>query len=254
MRTQSGIDGIPLVENALDAAVEEFLDHAVGRKVPLAYRFVNAYSLALADKDRRYHALLADHGVNLPDGMPVAWMLRRLGGPSCTQVRGPSFFTACLDRGRTYGLRHYFLGATPEVLACLEASVRRTFPGVAVVGVDSPPFRPLTTTERQQQDDRIRSAEPHVVWVGLGTPKQDFEAQRICDELEMCTAGVGAAFDFLAGTKREAPALLTRVGLEWVFRLVTEPRRLWRRYLFGNARFLAIVARDWKRRKRCVSP
>jgi N-acetylglucosaminyldiphosphoundecaprenol N-acetyl-beta-D-mannosaminyltransferase len=254
MRTQSGIDDIPLVETTLDAVVEEFLDRAVGRKVPLAYRFVNSYSLALADKDLRYHALLADHGMNLPDGMPVAWMLRRLGSPSSTQVRGPSFFTACLDRGRTYGLRHYFLGGTPEVLARLEASVRRTYPGVAVVGVDSPPFRPLTTAERQEQDDRIRSADPHVVWVGLGTPKQDFEAQRISGDLAVCTAGVGAAFDFLAGTKREAPDVLSRVGLEWAFRLVTEPRRLWRRYLFGNARFLAIVARDWKRRKRCASP
>jgi N-acetylglucosaminyldiphosphoundecaprenol N-acetyl-beta-D-mannosaminyltransferase len=254
MRAQGRIDGIPVLETNLDEAVGEFLSMAAGVGPGRAYRLVNSYSLALVDKDPSYHRLLADGGANLPDGMPVAWALRCLGNPGAAQVRGPSFFTGCLDRGRAHGIRHYFLGGTPEVLSRLEAAVQCDFPGVSVVGADSPPFRALRATERAAQDERIRLAKPHVVWVGLGTPKQDFEAQRICDELGVCTAGVGAAFDFLAGTKREAPEVLSRFGLEWVFRLITEPRRLWRRYLFGNARFLAIVARDWKRRKRCASP
>lgn len=253
MHAKALINDIPVTQTTLAEAIEEFLEVATDHAQARAYRFVNSYSMALADKDSRYHRLLVESGVNLPDGKPVAVALHYLGSPEASQVRGPSFFSGCLDRGRSYGARHYFLGGTPEVLSRLEAEVLRAFPGVAVVGVESPPFRALTPAEREAQDERIRLARPHVVWVGLGTPKQDFEAQRLSDELGVCAAGVGAAFDFLAGTKREAPAALSRFGLEWLFRLVTEPRRLWRRYLFGNARFLAIAARDWERRKRCAS-
>lgn len=252
MRPEAQIDGIPVRQTSLTAAIDDFLDAAISGKC-VAYRFVNSYSLALASKDRRYHRLLSDSGVNLPDGMPMAFALRRLGYRGVAQTRGPSFFGGCLDRGRLYGTRHFLLGGTPEVLCQLQAAAHHRFPGVSVVGAESPPFRELTAAEREEVDERIRSARPHVVWVGLGTPKQDFEAQRLSEQLDVCAAGVGAAFDFLAGAKPEAPAVLSRLGLEWLFRLATEPKRLWRRYLFGNAQFLIIAFQAWGRRKRCES-
>lgn len=239
--------GIPIRLTTLTGAVNEFLTKTSRNLGQVqTYRLVNSYSLALADQDARYHALLSTQGVNFPDGKPLAIVLRALARRNFPhgQVRGPSFFAKCLDEGRSYGIRHFFLGGSPELLGSLTDRVSELFPGIQIAGTYSPPFRSLTHEEIHEQDRRIRSASPDVVWVGLGTPKQDFEAQRIRDEVGVATAGVGAAFDFVAGTKTEAPKWLRGLGLEWMFRLATEPRRLWRRYLFGNCRFLLLVARE----------
>jgi len=218
-----------------------------------AHRLVNSYTFALSDTDNAYMSLLAQSGVNLPDGRPLVVALNRLrldrSGQPFEQVRGPSFFVRCLDEGRAQGVRHFFLGGSPELLETLKDCVDRRFPGVHIVGMISPPFRQLTDAERTEQDVEISASGAHVVWVGLGTPKQDFEAQRIYEECGVTTAAVGAAFDFVAGTKPEAPNWLRQLGLEWVFRLLSEPRRLWRRYLFGNTRFLMLVLREARGRR-----
>jgi N-acetylglucosaminyldiphosphoundecaprenol N-acetyl-beta-D-mannosaminyltransferase len=150
--------------------------------------------------------------------------------------------TEVLRRGQEAGIRHFFLGGSEELLATLVAVVRSRFPRAVIAGVYSPPFRALTTDELEGQDSLIAASSPDIVWVGLGAPKQDVEAQRITDTLGISTAAVGAAFDFLAGTKREAPVWVRQLRLEWLFRLLSEPRRLWRRYLFGGATFLHLVA------------
>jgi N-acetylglucosaminyldiphosphoundecaprenol N-acetyl-beta-D-mannosaminyltransferase len=142
------------------------------------------------------------------------------------------------DNGRRHGIQHFLLGSTPAVLHSLARELQTRFPGVDIVGMESPPFRPLTESERQHQDRRIRNSEAHVVWVGLGTPKQDIEARRLAAHLPVVAIGIGAAFDFTAGTAQLAPAWMSNVGLEWFYRLVKEPRRLWKRYIFGNLRFL----------------
>jgi N-acetylglucosaminyldiphosphoundecaprenol N-acetyl-beta-D-mannosaminyltransferase len=131
----------------------------------------------------------------------------------------------------------------------LKCAIDKRFPGALIVGMISPPFHPLTDAERADQDSAINASDADVVWVGLGTPKQDFEAQRVCDECGVTTVAVGAAFDFVAGTKPEAPNWMRRLSLEWVFRLLTEPRRLWKRYLFGNTRFITIVLKESLRRR-----
>lgn len=112
-----------------------------------------------------------------------------------------------------------------------------------LAGAESPPFRDLTDDERREQDDRIQASRADIVWVGLGTPKQDFEAERLAEALPLLAAAVGAAFDFTAGTVKPAPAWMQRSGLEWAHRLASEPRQLWRRYLIGNARFVSIALR-----------
>lgn len=206
------------------------------------FHFLNAYSIALADSDGEYRKCLAKATYNFPDGKPIS-VLSRFRSTQITQVRGPKFFEDVMNVGRRCGIRHYLLGSTPATLLQLQTSLERRYPGVEIVGAFSPPFRAMEPEERAEQDDRIRASGAHLVWVGLGTPKQDFEAARLATEGFHAVA-IGAAFDFSAGTKAEAPAWLSKVGLEWLFRFASEPRRLWRRYLLGNLIFLRAVIRE----------
>ena len=219
---------------AVDYVIETVLQ-GVGRHVHLA----NAYTVALADKSADYRAILSDPAIIFPDGKPIAWvsaMSRQ--SPRLEQVRGPQLFLDVFEEGVTQNIQHYLLGSTPAVLETLRAKLIRRFPSARIVGAESPPFRVLTVDEIDAQDERIRASGAQLVWVGLGTPKQDFEAERLSVALPVTAVAIGAAFDFAAGTLREAPSWMRFLGLEWVFRLLSEPRRLWKRYLFGNARFL----------------
>ena len=238
--------GVPITtctpERAADHLIELALSTDRGHDVHLC----NAYTLALADRDDGYRAMLGRATLNLPDGTPVVWANRLLhrGEPVAAQrVRGPQLFLDVFKRGQSRGLKHYLLGSTPEVLRALEENLRTRFPDALIVGVESPPFRPLTRDEHDEQAERIRASGAHIVWVGLGTPKQDWECARLRDRLPGLFVAIGAAFDFAAGTKPVAPRWMQDNGLEWVHRLGSEPRRLWRRYLFGNTRFVLAVAR-----------
>lgn len=220
---------------------EECVNMVVGTPEPTHIHFVNAYTVALADTQPQYAALL-NSGLCFTDGMPVAWVGRRAYGLSAEQwprVYGPDVMEAVLERG----LSHYLLGGSPHTLAALQDQIAQRWPQATVAGAESPPFRPLTRAERQDQDARIRASGADLVWVGLGTPKQDWEAARITASTGKTTLAVGAAFDFLAGTKAQAPDWMQQSGLEWAFRLGSEPRRLARRYLWGNPRFLLAAAR-----------
>jgi N-acetylglucosaminyldiphosphoundecaprenol N-acetyl-beta-D-mannosaminyltransferase len=245
------LNGISVERTTLDDAVTGFIDGLGSGAPALAHHLVNSYTFALAGSEPAYQALLEHSGVKLPDGRPLVAALNGLdnGGEPFGQVRGPSFFVKCLDEGRAHGVRHLFLGGSDELLVALKKAVENRFPGTLIVGMISPPFRPLTDLDRAQQDSQIKACQPDVVWVGLGTPKQDFEAQRVSESCGVTTAAVGAAFDFVAGTKPEAPMWMRRLTLEWVFRLLSEPRRLWRRYLFGNTRFLLLVHRERNQRR-----
>lgn len=204
----------------------------------------NAYTTTLANRSRTYREMLND-GVTFADGKPIAWISRlKRHTPLVSQVRGPQLFVDVLDQGRRADTRHFLLGATPEVLTQLERRLRQMYPGIQIAGSYSPPFRPPTQDDIRKQDGIIRASRCDIVWVGLGTPKQDFEAARIARDLRLAAVAVGAAFDFAAGAIATAPAWMRALGLEWLFRLSTEPRRLWRRYLIGNFQFLRLAARD----------
>lgn len=206
----------------------------------------NAYTLALADKDPGLRALLQQAARNFPDGMSVVWANRvrhRAQHLPAERVYGPDLFLDVFALGQDVGLRHYLLGSKPEVLADLETELKRRFPNAQIVGTESPPFRAESVGERAAQDERLRASGAQIVWLGLGTPKQDVEAARLAGEVSMVVVAVGAAFDFVAGRKKQAPVWMQRHGVEWVFRLLSEPGRLWKRYLFGNARFLWAVTR-----------
>ncbi len=171
--------------------------------------------------------------------MPVVWMLRWQGFKNVQRVYGPDLLQAACARSLETGWRHYFYGGAPQVAEKLKDKLCADYPGLQVVGMESPPFRPLTAEEDEDAVQRIRQARPDIVWVGLGAPRQDFWMAEHLDRLGVpVLVGVGAAFDFLSGAKPQAPLWMRRSGLEWLFRLATEPRRLWRRYLIGNPRFL----------------
>lgn len=238
------LGGLPVIAAAPTLAAEAVIDAA--QTLPpegSAIHLINAYSIALAQKDRAFREALSGDAYNFPDGKPLSWVTRLTRRP-LTQVRGPQFFLDIMDRGRESRVRHFLLGGSEDLLVKLQKNLESRFPGVDIVGTCSPPFRPLLPAEIEAQDEAIRRSGAQIVWVGLGTPKQDHEVRRLAASLQVTACAVGAAFDFTAGTKREAPKWMTRVGLEWVFRLLSEPRRLWKRYLIGNFVFLAAVLRN----------
>jgi N-acetylglucosaminyldiphosphoundecaprenol N-acetyl-beta-D-mannosaminyltransferase len=207
----------------------------------------NAYTLALADRNPELRAVLQRAALNLPDGQPVVWanQLLHRGTPlPATRVYGPDLFLDVFRLSQDEGVRHFLLGSTPEVLDAMTAELRWRFPRARIAGVCSPPFRPLGPGELDAQRQHILASGADLVWVGLGTPKQDLHAARLAAALPVVCVAVGAAFDFVAGSKPQAPRWMRRGGLEWTFRLGCEPRRLWRRYLFGNSRFVLGVARQ----------
>lgn len=234
--------GVRIDPYSIDAAYQRIRDAALAGR-PLGVHFLTAHSLSIAETDPSYRTLLEDADLNLPDGMPLVWFGRRFGFQVPDRVCGPDFLPVVFDRGRADGLRHYLYGSTPEVLQKMSARLRTRFPGAEIVGCESPPFRPLTPEEELETVARIRSSGANLVWVGLGTPKQDVFVESFKHRLDMPLLAVGAAFDFHAGTKPRAPRWMQRTGLEWAFRLVTEPRRLWRRYLIGNLVFLKGASR-----------
>lgn len=217
---------------------------------PKHVHLVNAYTIALASQSEVYRECLQEPAANLPDGKPLTWASQLFRqNPVIRQIRGPQLFLDTFDVGQSAGIKHFLLGSTEEVLLKLRNNLLQKFPDAQIAGMESPPFRPLTAKECAAQDDRIVSSGAHIVWVGLGTPKQDFEARRLVETTGLLAVAVGAAFDFAAGTVREAPAWVRNAGFEWLFRLLGEPRRLWRRYLFGNVTFIrTIITEQYARR------
>jgi N-acetylglucosaminyldiphosphoundecaprenol N-acetyl-beta-D-mannosaminyltransferase len=210
-RARSGAGGMVCVATA-HMAIECFDDAALRRAVSASLRVT-------------------------PDGMSLVWALRRLGLAKASRVYGPSLLEVVCARAEAEGLPVGLHGGAPEVLAALAAELRRRHPLLRIPYAVSPPFRAQGAAEEDAARDAIRASGARILFVGLGCPKQErwMAAQRAA--LPCVLVGVGAAFDFLAGAKPQAPAWMQRAGLEWLFRLAVEPRRLWRRYLVGNARF-----------------
>jgi len=188
-----------------------------------------------------YREMINSADMVTPDGMPLVWMLR-LRGSQASRVYGPDLMrlllAACEEKGLSIGL----YGASPRVLDRLVAVVQKQHPKLAIAYACSPPFRELTTEEDARIVADIQASGAQVLFVGMGCPKQERWIIKHRGVVPAPMLGVGAAFDFIAGVKRYAPAWLQRMGLEWLFRLLTEPRRLWRRYAIHNPRFVIFAA------------
>jgi len=215
----------------------------------ISVHFANAYNVALARKDPDYAQLLRSGDFVFSDGVPITWVGKRAYPEIAAEwdrVYGPDVMTAVFSASnptKDHQPRHYLLGSTSEVLSSLNERLQARFPNALIVGSESPPFREPTDTELAARDSRISEAGATMVWVGLGTPKQDYEVARLARSLPVVALAVGAAFDFLAGTTPQAPVWMQRNGLEWAYRLASEPKRLSKRYLWGNSVFLIEAAR-----------
>lgn len=176
-----------------------------------------------------------------PDGMPLVWMLRAQGVHTATRVRGPTLMLEVCEAAARAQIPVGFLGATPETLEALARNLRSKFPGLDVAYSFAPPFRPLSDPEDCEITGDILRSHIRILFVGLGCPKQERWMANHANELRLVQIGVGAAFDIHAGNVPEAPVWLQKLGLEWAFRLLLEPKRLWRRYAVGNSRFLAFA-------------
>ena len=195
--------------------------------------------------DSLYRTIVNEAGMATPDGMPIVWLGRMKGYKEIKRTYGPDFMLAACAISEEKGYRHFFYGGSEETSHRLEEGLRSRFPYLKIVGRYAPPFRNLSEIEEREIISFINEAKPDVLWIGLGSPKQDYWMYTHRAKLEVpVMVGVGAAFDFLAGTKPQAPRWMQRAGLEWFFRLCCEPRRLWKRYLFGNSKFIYIVVRD----------
>jgi N-acetylglucosaminyldiphosphoundecaprenol N-acetyl-beta-D-mannosaminyltransferase len=175
-----------------------------------------------------------------PDGMPMVWMGRLQKHPSIRRVYGPDLMLNICEHSIAQGYSHFFYGGVTGVAEQLKRQLEARFPGLKVVGIYTPPFRQLNDLERRELQERIRSAQPDFLWIGLSTPKQEFFMAEYISMLPdvKIFVGVGAAFDLLTGRVRQAPRWMQRIGLEWLFRLFQEPKRLWRRYLINNPLFV----------------
>lgn len=197
-----------------------------------------AHGLTLARRDPALRKIFNAAWLTTPDGMPLVW----LGPPGTERVYGPDLMLAVCDAGRARGLRHYFFGGALGVAETLREKLTARFPGLDVAGTFTPPFRPLDARETENLRAEVARTRPDVMWISLGAPKQErFMAEHWRTLDAGVLIGVGAAFDFHSGRVRQAPRWMQRSGLEWLFRLGTEPRRLGPRYLTTNPLFAARV-------------
>jgi N-acetylglucosaminyldiphosphoundecaprenol N-acetyl-beta-D-mannosaminyltransferase len=192
-----------------------------------------------AHQDPEFKAILNRSLLTTPDGMPTVWVGRLQGLRSMKRVFGPDLMLEVCARSVQHGYTHFLYGGAPGVAEQLQQVLLSRFPGIRVVGAYSPPFRPLTATEFAELQDRISALAPDLFWVGLSTPKQErFMAAHLNDLATKVMVGVGAAFDIHTGGLRDAPSWVKNSGLQWVHRLFQEPRRLWKRYLVNNPKFI----------------
>jgi N-acetylglucosaminyldiphosphoundecaprenol N-acetyl-beta-D-mannosaminyltransferase len=211
----------------------------------------NVHTVMASQEDPDLRAALLASSLNVPDGQPLVWAINALGHSLTDRVYGPELMAQACERAASSRQRFYLYGGrNQDALVQLALNLRRRFPGIRIVGGYSPPFRPLTGEEQAAISAEINASDADVVWVGIGVPKQEKWMAALRPHLTApVLIGVGAAFDFHAGVVPQAPPLLQRAGLEWAYRLAHEPRRLWRRYLRYNPRFVGAFARQLAKRR-----
>jgi N-acetylglucosaminyldiphosphoundecaprenol N-acetyl-beta-D-mannosaminyltransferase len=242
-RTPSEVIGVPIDPVTWPEVLERIGTWAKRRES----RYVcicNAHSCVTANQDEAFGRTVREADLATPDGAPVAWMLRRFGFASQERINGPDLMSRYCEVAARTGEGIYLYGSAPDTLAKLGVALNERFPGLVIAGAYSPPFRPLTPEEDAAIVADINASGAGTVWVSLGCPKQEKWMQEHRGRISAVMVGVGAAFDYHAGTIVRAPLWMQRSGLEWAHRLLSEPRRLWRRYLVTNTLFVMLAARQ----------
>ncbi len=230
--------GIPISVTSYDDVIDRLTNRPQDQATVVAV--CNVHSVMSARRNPALRHAISEAEIATPDGVPIVWGLRATVRSEQERVYGPELMRkAFVDDA---GWKHYIYGSTPETLTQLEAKLAEIAPHADLVGSFSPPFRPMTDEETESAMAAIRDSGADVVWVGLGMPKQELWMHEVRPHLPgVALLGVGAAFDFLAGTKKQAPAWMQKAGLEWLFRLIQEPRRLWRRYVWNNPAYAVLL-------------
>ena len=244
-------DVLGVAVSSLDyETLAETVARAAEAHVPAIVDFCPVDLIVQASQDTSFRQALNTFNIVCPDGQPVRWYLNyfhhaRLADRVC----GTRGMMAVCQVAAARGIPIYLYGSTARTLRLLETKLRRAIPALLINGVESPPFRPLTPEEDAAVVRRINESGARLVFIGIGSPKQESFASKHRAQIDAVSLCVGAAFDFIAGTKRRAPQWMQKAGLEWLFRLCSEPRRLWRRYLGNNCRFvLSMMNQYWQRR------
>ncbi|MDQ3808758.1 MAG: WecB/TagA/CpsF family glycosyltransferase [Chloroflexota bacterium] len=228
------------------ADATEHIVRAARDRRSLLVAATSVHGVTVAARDAHFRQELNTFDLITPDGQPIRWGLNLLHGAGLTdRVYGPTLMLRVCQAAAREGLSVYFYGSTPAVLERLAQRLASRLPGLRIAGFRSPPFRPSTAAEEAADAAAIRESGAHIVFVGLGCPRQERWAYRQRRALAMPIVCVGAAFDFHAGTLRQAPAWMQRRGLEWAFRLAMEPRRLWRRYGQAVPLYLFLLSRQY---------
>ena len=245
-------DVIPRV-NILGVAVSainmaqalEIIEQWISRREQHYVCVTGVHGVMESQRDEQLKQIHNRAGMVTPDGMPLVWLSQLKGFHWVARVYGPDLMLAVCRESVGKGYRHYFYGGAEGVPEKLATRLTRRFPGLEIAGMYSPPYRPLTAEEDSRVIHAINDTNPDIVWVGLSTPMQEYWMHEHLGRISApVMAGVGAAFDFHAGIKKQAPRWMQRAGLEWCFRLVSEPRRLWRRYLINNPWFLWLIVAE----------
>lgn len=223
-----------------EPAAIQIMNNWISNKQPNYVCVTGVHGVMECQRDQKLMDIHNRAGLVTPDGMPIVLISRFRGFSKVNRVYGPDLMLGICKDSVSHGYRHYFYGGEPGVPELLAGSIQERFPGLVVAGTYSPPFRNLNKEEDEEIIKKIKSTSPDFVWIGLGTPKQE---KWMADHVERLDGavlvGVGAAFDFHSGRKRQAPKWIRRSGFEWLFRLMTEPKRLWKRYLVNNPLFLS---------------
>ena len=229
----------------MDMAVSR-IDGWIERREPNYVIAVPAHCIVECLRSEKLRKIYNRAGMVTPDGMPIAWICRLMGHSHVDRVYGPDLMMAVCERSVSRGYRHFLYGGwPPEVVEQLAVRLRERFPGIQIAGTYAPPFRPVTPEEDAMIVERINAARPDIVWIGLGAAKEEYWSEAHVGKLVApVLIGVGAAFDFHSGRKPQAPRWMMRMGLEWFFRCLTEPRRLVPRYMRDNPVFIWSILRQ----------
>lgn len=239
---RANVLGVAVSAINMDLAVDlasRWID--AGRPGYVCLTGVHGVMAARADPD--FRLLLNRAAINAPDGMPMTWVGRLQGFPHMDRVFGPDFMAAMCRLSVQRGYRNFLYGGQPGVAELLREKLQARFPGLQIAGTCTPPFSSLTPAQERDVIARVQESRPHILWVGLGTPKQErFMAQYLHRLQVPLLVGVGAAFDYHTGRIRDSPAWVKRAGLQWAHRATQEPARLGKRYLRNNPDFLWQIA------------
>lgn len=237
--------GIPISATDYTSVVNYAVATAQRRESAVISLFA-VHAVVTSARDVALRDAVASFDIVAPDGQPVRWALNAIYGTRLDdRVYGPELMLRLCERAAQEGIAIYLYGGSPKVSQVLPERLRARYPRLHVAASESPPYRPLTDLERAELIDRINRSGAGIVFIGLGCPKQDRFAHDIRTEISAVQVCVGAAFDFHSGNKPMAPRFMQRTGLEWLYRLIQEPRRLWKRYLVTNTLFVVGVGRQW---------